>query len=194
MSAAAIPNWNSLGVLPPINQADPTSTFDRSPYPVLLSDIISRFATTTDRQAVLAGFLAFRTALHAVGLTSGFQWINGSFTEDIENIGGRAPHDIDVVTFYRLPPGKTQQDILTAQPQLFAPKHTKIDYQVDAYFVLLDGNSPEPLVGQSAYWYSLWSHKRDGQWKGYLAIDLSSADDPVAKTNLDRMMGQGGRL
>lgn len=191
MNAVAIPNWNSQGVLPPINPAAPTSV-DRSPYWVSLTDVVLRFATTPDRRSILAGLLSFRAALHSVGLTEGFQWLNGSFAEDIETIVGCPPHDIDVVTFFRLPPGQTQQSLSRARPRLFDPRGTKNDYHVDAYFVQLDSGSPEPLVNQSAYWYSLWSHRRNGQWKGYLRIDLSSSDDPVARANLDKMTNHGG--
>jgi len=153
---------------------------------------VLRFATTPDRQRILAGFLNFRAALHSAGLTQGFQWLNGSFVEDIEVIAGRGPHDIDVVTFFHLPPNQTQQTVSQAYPRLFRSGDTKADYQVDAHFVQLDGDLPEPLVGQSAYWYSLWSHRRNWQWKGYLEIDLSSSDDAVAKTNLDRIANHGG--
>jgi hypothetical protein len=191
MCAVAIPNWDLSGVLPPINQIDPTSV-DRSPYSISLTDMVLRFATTPERQNVLAGFLGFRSALHSAGLTDGFQWIDGSFAEDIERIEGRGPHDIDVVTFFRLPPAQTARDVADANRRLFTPADTKADYRVDAYFVQLDTSSPGHLVNQSAYWYSLWSHRRSGQWKGYLQIGLSSSDDPVAKENLNRVMDHGG--
>lgn len=67
------------------------------------------------------------------------------------------------------------------------------DHHVDAFFVQLNGGVPEPLVGQSTYWYSLWSHRRNGQWKGYLQIDLSPTDDAIAETNLSKMMNKGGQ-
>jgi hypothetical protein len=193
MGVVAIPNWDSLGILPPINQAAPTS-IDRSPYLVSLTDLALRFATTPDRKAILVGLLSFRSALHSAGFTKGFQWLDGSFVEDVETIARRGPHDIDVVTFFHLPPGRTAQDMIQTHPRLFSPRDTKADYRVDAHFVQLNGNSPEPLVSQSAYWYSLWSHRRNGQWKGYLEIDLSSSDDPGAKINLDKTMNHGGHL
>ena len=128
-----------------------------------------------------------------LGLSMGFQWVNGSFVEDIETTEERKPADIDTVTFFHLPDGETEQSLVTASPHLFDPVHSQQDYHVDAYFVPLDGDVPEPLVGQSAYWYSMWSHRRNGQWKGYLQIDLSSTDDVIAKANLDRMTVQGGQ-
>jgi hypothetical protein len=191
MGAVAIPDWDPSGVLPPINQIAPISV-DRSPYSVSLTDLVLRFAATRDRQNVLAGFLAFRAALHSVGLTRGFQWIDGSFAEDIERISGRGPRDIDVVTFFHLHLGQTAKGMIDAHRRLFTPRDTKTDFRVDAYFVQLDAGAPEPLVNQSAYWYSLWSHRRGGQWKGYLQIDLSSSDDQVAKANLDGLVNHGG--
>ena len=192
MSPTAIPDWNPQGVLPPINSTNPTSV-DRSPYAVPITDLILHYGTTLRRQTILSGFLAFRAALHSAGLTQGFQWIDGSFLENIEEIERRDPGDVDVVTFFHLPNGQTQQDLLNVQPLLFNPADTKTNYHVDAYFVQLDGNTPEPLVEQSTYWYSLWSHRRNGLWKGFLQIDLSPTDNAVAKANLDKMSNQGGQ-
>jgi hypothetical protein len=70
---------------------------------------------------------------------------------------------------------------------------TKDDYRVDAYFVQLNCESPEPLVQLSAYWYSLWSHRRNGLWKGFLQIDLSSEEDETARINLDKLNLEGGQ-
>ena len=110
-----IPSWNSRGVLPPINSADPTST-DRSPYRVSLIDFVLRFGNTEPRQQIVTGFLNFRSALQAIDLVNGFQWIDGSFVENIEVIEERAPRDIDVVTFFHLPHGKNQETLLQAAP------------------------------------------------------------------------------
>jgi hypothetical protein len=65
-------------------------------------DLVTRFATTPERQAIIAGLLAYRHALHATGLVRGFQWLDGSFAEHVEVIEQRPPNDIDVVTFYGL--------------------------------------------------------------------------------------------
>ena len=192
MSPVAIPNWNPQGVLPPINPANPTSV-DRSPYSVTLTDLVLHFGTTLCRQTILSGLLAFRSALHSAGLTQGFQWVNGSFLENIEIIESRDPVDVDVVTFFHLPASQTQQGLLNAHPRLFNPADTKADHHVDAHFVQLNGGTPAPLVGQSTYWYSLWSHRRNGQWKGYLQINLSPTDDTVAEANLSKISNQGGQ-
>jgi hypothetical protein len=190
MNIVAIPDWNTQGVLPPFNPTMPTHA-ERSPYPVSLTDLVLRFGTSPDRLNILEGFLGFRSALHAVGLVRGFQWINGSFLENIETSERHSPRDIDIVTFYHVPEGQTQESLLQTSPRLFRPEHTKQDYCVDAYFEQLNGGLPEVLVSHSAYWYSIWSHRRNGQWKGYLQIDLSSNDDEVAKANLKNLTSQG---
>lgn len=183
MCSDAIPECTAQGLLPPVNSADPTSV-NRSPYKVSITDLVLRYAESPEREAILQGLLQYRSRLHAIGLISGFQWIDGSFAENVELIEGRPPQDVDVVTFYHLPEGRTQNDLLQGTPRLFCPDHTKTEYHVDAYFVHLDGYAPEPLVGHTTYWYSLWAHKRDGRWKGYLQIDLSPDEDGVASAIL----------
>jgi len=171
MTTVRIPDWNPQGLLPPNDAVDPTSA-ERSPYAVSLIDFVVHFGTTKERQTILQGLLGFRAALHAAGLNNGFQWVDGSFLEDIEKIENRAPADMDVVTFFHLQPGQTQRSFALAHPDLFDHADTKTLFHVDAYFVPLDDNPPACLVERSAYWYSLWSHRRNGQWKGYLQIDL----------------------
>lgn len=192
MTTVSIPKWNAQGVLPPIDPINPTST-ERSPYVVSLTDLALHFGTSKGRQKILMGFLEFRSALHAAGVRDGFQWVDGSFLENIESIESRDPADIDVVTFFHLPNGETQQTLATAHSALFTNASTKANYLVDSYFVTLNDNPPENLVERSAYWYSLWSHRRTGQWKGYLQIDLSPGDDTLAKTELQNAAGGGAR-
>lgn len=192
MSTGTIPTWNAQGVLPPINPASPISD-DRSPYVVSLTEIILRYATSPERNAILDGFLNFRSELHAVGLTSGFQWLDGSFLEHIEIIDSRPPNDIDIVTFYLLQNGATQKDISASNPRLFYPKHTKEDHRVDAYFQQLNTASLEPLVKKTIYWYSLWSHRRNAMWKGYLQVDLAPSEDAAARTSLAAIVNSGGQ-
>ena len=89
MPTTAIPAWTAEGVLPPLDEANPLSP-SRAPYPVSLADLVARFATSPQRCEVLAGFMAYRAALHANGYLAGFQWLDGSFMEDVETIQGRA--------------------------------------------------------------------------------------------------------
>lgn len=133
----------------------------------------------------------YRKALRQAGLVRGFQWIDGSFIDDVERIDGRAPRDIDVVTFFFLPKAETQQTLMEGMPQLFRPEDTKDKYRVHAYYVQLD-NTPDLLVEQTTYWHSVWSHRRNGRWRGYVQIALSPSDDREAEANLDEMNDRGG--
>lgn len=75
-----------------------------------LLDVVMRFGTSGERRHVLQGWLAHRAALHHLGLVSGFQWIDGSFVEDVETLRGRAPNDVDVVSFVDAPAALPLQD------------------------------------------------------------------------------------
>ena len=179
MSRVSIPNWNAQGVIPPIDVNDPAS-LARSPYQVALTDLILRFATSPERKKILDGLLRFRAALHSVGLTTGFQWIDGSFLEYVELIALRPPNDIDVVTFFSLPGSVTDEAALVAkEPTLFDQIQVKATYSVHSYFVGLDGDRIS-LVRMTAYWYSMWSHRRNEAWKGFLEISLDPRDDADA--------------
>lgn len=109
-----IPSWNNEGLLPAVDVTAPTSA-NRAPYAVSLSDFVMRFSTSAERIEILEGFLKYRAALHAVGLIAGFQWVDGSFVENVEICPRRrrSPHDVDVVTFYEMPVGATQSSLLT---------------------------------------------------------------------------------
>jgi len=191
MTFSTIPDWTPNGLIPPINALTPTSV-DRSPYTVSLTDLIIHFSTSPERIQILDGLLRYREALHKSGLICGFQWLDGSFLENIESLEGRNPGDIDVVTYYHLPTGKSQFDLLQAQPATFDHGKVKAEYHVDSFFVQLSSAAPESLVERSAYWYSVWSHRRDGIWKGFLQIDLAPNEDTVAMVNLNVGMVTGG--
>ena len=180
MTTVAIPEWNTLGLLPPTDPADPTSA-ERSPYPVALLDVVLRFATSAERCKVLKGFLDYRAALHGMGLVSGFQWIDGSFTEQVETLERRPPKDIDVVTFVHIP-----DNFALSNEQFDVLDHDKAKarFLVDSYFVEINQLPAEAIVQQSAYWYSMWSHRRNQAWKGYLQIDLNPAHDADAREQL----------
>lgn len=171
------------GVLPPVNSSFGVS-IDRSPYRVSLTDLVLRFSTSLERQKILDGFLRYRAALHGLGLTNGFQWLDGSFLEEVEMLEGRLPRDIDVVTFYDLPENQDQEILLGANADLFNPEKVKIDFLIDGYFVQRTGNNIDSLIEKATYWYSMWSHRRNQVWKGYLQVDLAPDEDETAKANL----------
>ena len=135
---------------------------------------------------MLSGLLQFRSELRDIGIVSGFQWINGSFVQEIERTDRLDPGDIDVVTFYYLPNGYTQSTLRARRPSLFHNRDARSRYHVDSYFVALNDNSPEYIVNTSAYWYSIWSHTYDNVWKGFVQIDLDSSEDGQANDQLAR--------
>ncbi len=187
MSTVVIPAWTANGLIPPVSSAGPTSA-ERSPYVVSLSEFVLRFASSAKRKQILYGFLQYRSRLHAAGLTTGFQWIDGSFLENIEVNESRDPNDLDVVTFFALPIGVTQQQIQSRAPDAFpvtGGERTTLKnlFFVDPYFVSL-GSRAHLLVQQSVYWSSIWSHRRDSTWKGYLQIDLDPQEDALAVSHL----------
>jgi hypothetical protein len=192
MTLVAIPAWNAQCLIPPINELN-SSAAERSPYIVSLVDFVLRFGTSSAWIEILDGLLHYRADMHDAGLTQGFQWLDGSFLEHVEVLESRAPNDIDVVTFYRLPDNKSQRDLLSQFPHLFdASAHQKIknDYRVDSYLVHL-GMTAERLIAQGNYWYSMWSHRRNQIWKGYVQIDLDHTEDADAKEALSNLLNQG---
>lgn len=176
MTTVAIPEWNALGLLPPIDPELPISP-QRSPYPVSLLDVVMRFSASPERRKILDGFLGYRAALHGLGLCEGFQWLDGSFLEDVEMLERRAPQDIDVVTFVRTPANFAP---VVADLAVVDHDHAKVQFHVDSYFVELDELTPDAVVAQSAYWYSVWSHRRNQAWKGFLQVDLAATNDAQA--------------
>ena len=187
MPTVAIPDWSPQGVLPPINPLSTTSA-DRSPYEVTLLDVVMHFATSPARYKILQGFLAYRAQLHAMGLQQGFQWVDGSFAEHVELLEQRDPRDVDVVTFLHLP---TPFNPTPAQDLVLDHDHVKAMYRVDAYIVEINLLPPDNLIKKSAYWYSMWSHRRNQTWKGYLQVDLSPGEDAAAQAWLTAYLAGG---
>ncbi|MBF0283984.1 MAG: hypothetical protein HQL51_05950 [Magnetococcales bacterium] len=192
MSHVPIPPWNVQGVLPPVNAPDSTS-MDRSPYRVSLIELIERFATSDERRNILQGFLRYRAELHALGLTQGFQWVNGSFAEQVETLENRPPNDMDVVTFYVLPSDVLEEELVRLNPSLFDHDRMKQKFLVDSYYEPLSGMPPEYLIETSSYWYSLWSHRRTMAWKGFLQINLAPDEDEAANLELMNRMPSGAQ-
>ena len=177
----SIPAWNSAGVLPPVFPDEKGTSGNRSPYSVDLVSLVEHFATTPERREILDGFLRYRSALHQAGIVSGFQWLDGSFVERVEMLESRAPQDVDMVLFFDLPNGLSQQELFNQQRPLFDQHQIKKEYLVDAYFAILGQPTNSRQVKQIAYWYSIWSHRRNGLWKGFLQVDLNPSQDKEAQ-------------
>lgn len=165
--------------MPPFLGENPTQRIEMSPYVVSIADVVKRYATSEERVRILVGLLEFRAALRSVGIVDGFQWLDGSFVEHVEETRGRAPADMDVVTFARRPMESPHEwkRLVNDHLYLFEPRATKTRYHCDAYFVDLSKN-PFLIVDDTRYWFGLFSHQRvTSLWKGMLSVPLQSDDD-----------------
>jgi hypothetical protein len=184
-----IPAFNHSHVLPPF-EGERLTRAHSSPYLVATSELVQRFANSAPRSVILDGLLRYRADLRSLGFVSGFQWLDGSFVEDVEAREDRAPKDIDLVTFAYAPAGMSKPQInqmMAGRPHLFDRDACKTGFLCDTFLVNLT-TSPESLVTQTRYWYGLYSHRRgDALWKGMLQLPLDS-DDAAARAMLDPLM------
>ena len=155
-----------------------------SPYPVSLAAIASNMCASNERKKLMRGLLRYRQQLATLGLQKGFQWLSGSFMEDIETLESRHPQDIDLVTFVHRPAAvRADADwrtFISMHQSLLNRKQAKAAFQCDCYFVELDAD-PTDIVSLTRYWFGLFSHRRGGLWKGMLEVPLSvSSDDTDA--------------
>lgn len=184
-----IPDFNHSHVLPPFLGGDPTVAAAGSPYLASMLELAQRFAHLPGRRRLLDGLVRYRADLAKLGFVRGFQWLDGSFSEDVEAQQERPPNDIDLVTFAYAPVGLSSADVvqvLAANADLFIASRARDKYGCDAYVVPL-GKSAENLVKRTAYYFSLFSHRRgDHVWKGLLQIPLE-CDDAQARELLDNV-------
>jgi hypothetical protein len=164
-----------------------------SPYKVTLEEVVDRFATSPERMDIMDGLLRYRSKLRSNGATVGFQWLDGSFVEDVEATRGRPPNDIDIVTFLPITQYLALQNNIASDPSLsslIVKKLAKVEYKCDVHFVQLGFPDQAFLVDAVRYYCGLFSHRRDTLvWKGMLQVPLdSSNDDADAKDRLARRL------
>ena len=129
----------------------------------------------------------FRERLRAEGLTNGFQWLDGSFLEDVEMRENRPPEDLDVVTVYWGYDIPFQSNLAANFPEVANPVLAKANYSLDHY-PFDAGFSPSFTLEQTRYWILLFSHNRQGVWKGMLNIKLNTpAEDAAARQELAKV-------
>ena len=132
------PQWDRNRLIPPIRPDTPeeggTQPFSRSPYEATLEEFVERFIINHDRAVLIQDSWTIGPALHHEGITRGFQWVNGSFVENVEEWQENAhtPNDIDVITYY-YPPGTQNPNVAP----LFWPPETKQRFHIDARGVQL---------------------------------------------------------
>ncbi|MBU2539120.1 MAG: hypothetical protein KKH22_11850 [Proteobacteria bacterium] len=179
-----IPNFNHSGVLPPFLPGhNPTSGHAVAPYKVSLMDFVEKFCTSPARHRILTGFIEYRLALKQIGIDIGFQWIDGSFVENIEATKGKNPSDLDIITFAHRPEkfsdNAAWHAFVTENRDLFSPEALKKSFLCDGYHV--DLNLPSvTIVNRTSYWFGLFSHQRETfLWKGLLEINMQEQEVPA---------------
>lgn len=174
-----IPDFDHNDVLPP-HLGDPRRFDELSPFPATSSEVCQRFGTSAARKLILQRWLDFRTRMTATGITSGFQWLDGSFMENRDE----TPNDLDLVTFYEIPTAESADAFLARVdvnfPEFFDPHLSRRDFFVDHFPVHL-GQKGASLVDSTRYFSGLFSHRDDGVWKGMLCVELNTlAEDTKA--------------
>lgn len=178
ISRILIPNFDHNNVIPP-HLGNPTQTQHLSPYPCTTLELCQTFATSKERIEILQGLLSFRQKMNELGIIQGFQWLDGSFTENIEVSEQRAPRDIDVVTFFGGISLEQQEDVAENFVEFVNSQTAKNTYKVDHYPVDYC-YSPDVTVELTRYWIQLFSHNRLGVWKGLLRLELNTPDIDAA--------------
>ncbi len=117
----------------------------------------------------------------------GFQWLDGSFLEDIETRENRSPRDLDIVTVYWDYDFTFQTKLVANFIEFANPVLSKANYSLDHY-PLDAGFNPNLTLENTRYWILLFSHNRLGIWKGMLRIELDTpADDAAARKELAKL-------
>jgi hypothetical protein len=169
-----IPKFDHNNVIPP-HLGNPTEINHLSPYLCTTLELCTAFATSKERVEILSGLLSFREKMNLLGIKQGFQWIDGSFTENIEVSEKRAPRDLDLVTFYGGITIENQEKLLEKFTEFSNPQTAKLTYKLDHYAVDYCYN-PDVTVESARYWIQLFSHNRLGVWKGILRLELNTPD------------------
>lgn len=177
------------GLLPPYDGEDAQIDCS-SPFPATTLELCQKFGRTPQRREILKGFLRFRALFHQLGVTEGFQWVDGRFLEE-DGDAGAGPDYIDVVTFCKDPP-------LIDEPrfdEISAPLRADFDairkdFHVVGVLVSLDWPASE-IIKQTGFYGSLYSHQQGtGIWKGMLEIQLATTkEDARAMEHLNTSEG-----
>jgi hypothetical protein len=170
-----IPDFDHNNVLPP-HLGNPTDKSHVSPYSCSIVELCDKFSTSVERIQILKNLILFRQKMTSLGIIYGFQWLDGSFLENIEVIDGRPPKDLDVVTFFG---GLGPAELTTIRsefPEFANSTLSKSNFQIDHYPVDYS-ISPDITVEITRYWIQLFTHNRIGLWKGILRLSLNTPID-----------------
>ncbi|MCC5941014.1 MAG: hypothetical protein JJU37_05680 [Balneolaceae bacterium] len=168
-----IPDFDHNHVLPP-HLGNPTDKSHLSPYECSILELCHKFSTSKERINILKGLVRFRLKLNDFNIQYGFQWIDGSFIENIEISESRSPRDIDVVTFFAGLNDSDQSSIISSFPEFMHPELCKKSFSVDHYPVDYSFK-PDFTVEATRYWLQLFTHSRTNIWKGILRLPLNTS-------------------
>jgi hypothetical protein len=174
-----IPPLNPSGTLPPFTGASAADP-GMSPYAATMREVAQMFCTSQHRAELFNDWVRYRKALVSAGL-SGFQWVDGSYCEDVERLLGRDPADIDLVTAIIRPVHLHNHAawaaFFAANVSLFDRAQIKSNYRCDS--LLIDVTFPAFAVHpQLTYCFGLFTHQRVTHlWKGLLQVQLPADDD-----------------
>lgn len=177
-----IPTFDQIRLTLPPHNGNPAAG-GISPFLCTPAELLQVFNTTQARKSILIGLFSLRKEMYQLGIR-GFQWLAGSFVEMIETSAGRPPKDIDVVTFIQIPDSKTLDPLLPANSKVFDRTICMQTYKVDHFYFPMDASALD-ATSFCAYWHPLFSHTRQGVWKGMLRLDMTNpADDGPACATL----------
>lgn len=161
-------------MIPP-HLGNPTKLEHLSPYKCSTFELCQKLGTSKERVTILRGLLEFRQKMTNFGIIHGFQWLDGSFTEDIEKSEKRSPNDLDLVTFFGGLTIENQEQIKADFVEFSNPIAAKDNYKLDHYPIDYSYN-PYVTVELTRYWIQLFTHNRLGTWKGILRLEINTAD------------------
>jgi len=171
-----IPDFTVDGLLPPFVGENPALQSSlMSPYEVTVEEFVERFSTNPERIKILVDWMQHRKALRELGVVEGFQWLDGSFVENKEDLRGCPPNDLDLIMFIRRPmeaiDDESWHSLVRKHLHLFIRDHIKQKFKLDAFVFELDASNIEVLLDRTRYFLQLFTHQRDtGIWKGMLRI------------------------
>ena len=168
-----IPDWNSQGVLPPVRPGAGGTAADRSPYRVSLHQLVTTFAFLRSGQLSCGDSSTTVPLCTPPASSSVSSGLTAALLRTLRRWKGESP---TIWMWLRFVVRQRR-----GYDHLFASAAMKEAFHIDAYLYRIDPPLTSDRVRWIAYWYSLLAHRRNGLWKGFVAVDLSPVEDPDAR-------------
>jgi len=175
---SSIPAFNDTHLLPPYRgeEGDEREHGNLSPYLCTTLELCKVFGKTKERIEMLQGLILFRERLIKENIISGFQWLYGSFSEEIEILEKRSPNDIDLITFFWNISHDDLMNLTESFPEFFNIEKSKKIFNLD-HLNLDIGRSPAFSMNAISDMMQLCTHSRYGIWKGILRLELNTPNE-----------------